>query len=287
MKNIFTLTCLLFALLINIPSVMAQNVSSVSPLNSQSMNGSTGLYSIPTGHVGWETRGNFGMDFGYRAVINNDSGVAHIPAITISLFKMLEISTAYDAQPNHYNNQDYEKNDDLLFGIKFRLPTGKNTAIAIGTNVHLLNFAHDDNDYQAYQPYVAVTYSGRFFNMPADTTFVIGKTFYSGGPDINSDIDFGMGFDLILFPDVFKDVVHWIIDFSNFSYSDDAWPNYWGFHTGAAWWRGILNTGFRINLSAIPALNKFKFVIDIAFNDLFDHGQRSFTTGVVFGFSPM
>jgi len=285
MKKKIALAVLLSAM-INIPSVMAQAVSS---LNGQSMNGSTGLYSIPSAHIGWEKSGNFGLDLGYRAIINNNIGTAHIPALTVSLFKWVELSAAFDFQPViKYGGG--QKNDDLLIGAKFRLPTNggdsKNPAIAIGGNIQLINITNeDDYSYNAYQPYLAITYTGAFFNMSAQTTIVFGKTFYSGGPAKNSNIDFGMGFDLILFPDVFSDAVHWIIDFANFSYSDNSWPNNLHHGTGPSWYRGILNTGFRIDLSAFPALSRFKFLIDLIFNDLFDAGGRSFTVGAVFGFS--
>jgi len=282
MKKFFVLGCLSFALLINIAPLMAQAGSST---NGQSMNGSTGLYSIPTGHVGWEKGGNFGLDLGYRAIINNGDSVTHLPAVTVTLFKMLEFSTALDIQPDYYYYNGDNDNNDLLMGVKVKLPTGKSTAISIGTSVQFMNIGNEYLDYNAYQPYVAITYNGNFFSMNAETTVVFGKTFYSGGPDNNTNIDFGMGFDLVLFPDVFKNVVHWLIDFANFNYSDNSWPNDGYFHTSSVW-RGILNTGFRIDLSAIPALSKFKFLIDVAFTDLFDDGARSFATGAVFGFSP-
>lgn len=279
MKKIIAFTGLLFIVLANVPIVNAQS------FRGQSMNGSTGLYSLPSGRIGWEEAGNFGLDLGYRAVINNEAGVAHIPALTMSLLKWVEIAAAFDFQPLINN----EKNDDLLLGLKIRLPTNlnnsKNPAIAIGGNFQLVNITNDyPHSYYAYQPYIAITYLGAFFKMSAETTLVFGKTFYSHGPENDSNIDFGMGFDLILFPDVFKNAVHWIIDFSNFSYSDNSWPNQLGYHT-PAWWRGILNTGFRIDLSTIPALSKMKFLIDLVFNDLFDAGARSFTAGVVIGFS--
>jgi hypothetical protein len=285
MKKIIALA-VLFAALINVPFIMAQTSE---PLRGQSLNGSTGLYSIPSGRVGWETAGNFGLDLGYRAVINNDAGVAHIPALTASLFKAVEISAAFDFQPA-YNRGDDAKNDDLLLGIKFRLPTNsgnsRNPSIALGCSFQLINIENNNLSYNAFQPYVAITYPGAFFKTSAETTIVFGKTFYSGGPDNNSNIDFGMGFDLILFPDVFKDAVHWIIDFANFGYSDNSWPNYSYHHTSAVW-RGILNTGFRINLAAIPSLSKIKFLVDFVFNDLFDDGVRSFTIGTIVGFSAM
>jgi hypothetical protein len=292
MKKTVIFLCLLLAVLIFVPSVSAQ-----TGFRGQSMSGATGLFSIPSGCVGWEGPGNFGIDFGYRAILNfddnygNNSGVSHIPAVTVSLFKCLEISAAFDIQPdNKYWNQDND-NNDLLLGFKFKLPTGKATSFAIGGNIQLINIDNDNKYvyYNAYQPYVAITYPGKFFSMPAETTIVFGKTFYSSkvenNPNTknNSNIDFGMGFDLILLPDTFGNAVHWIVDFANFGYSDNAWPNGGFYHTNSVW-RGILNTGFRFDLSVIPALKKFKFLIDAVFNDLFDDGARSFTFGAVFGF---
>jgi len=282
MKKIFTIICLITFALLLVPSAFAQSTDAAG-FRGQSINGSTGLFSIPTGRVGWDRTKNFGIDFGYRAVINNDMGVAHIPAITMTLFKAVEISAAFDIQPDYIYEGNKETNNDLLLGLKIKLPTTPTTPISIGFNFHPINIESEHHNYFAYQPYVAITYRGSFFAMPAETTVVFGKTFYSGGRDNNSNIDFGMGFDIILFPDVFKNTVHWIIDFANFGYSDHAWPNNWGGSQTSAVWRGILNTGFRIDLSSIPALNKYKFLIDFIFNDLFDAGQRSFTVGAVFG----
>ena len=278
MKKTISFTGLILYTLITIPGVFAQ-----TGVSGQSMSGSTGLFSIPSGRIGWESAGNIALDIGYRAVINNNSGTTHIPALTISLLKLVELSLAFDFQPE-FNHADDRENVDWLTGIKFKLPITINTSIAIGGNIQFINIGSDNYSYNAYQPYIAITYPGNFFSMPAETTIVFGKTFYSGGPDNNSNIDFGMGFDLILFPDVFGKTVHWIIDFANFSYSDNSWPHNSTQHTDA-WWRGILNTGFRIDLSTIPALSKFKFLVDLIFNDLFDDGARSFTAGAVFGFS--
>lgn len=272
-------------IILSVLALVALTPVTAQTVRSQSMNGSTGLFAIPTGRIGWETGGNFAMDFGHRVIFNNNK-IAHIPAITMSIVKWVELSTAFDIQPDTNFMKD---NDDLLFGVKIKLPSAKTTGIVIGTNIQLLNF-NNENDYakyNAFQPYVAITYSGIFFTMPAETTMVFGKTIYDGA-DINnnSNIDFGMGFDLILFPDVFGNAVHWIIDFANFSYSDNAWPNNNQYrHGGPAWYRGALNTGFRVDLSTVPAFKKFKFCLDFIFNDLFDDGQRSFTTGAVFGFS--
>jgi len=283
MKKIVFWAGLFSAIFINVSNIAAQSGS----VSGQSLSGSTGLYSIPSGHIGWE-ESSFGLDFGYRAVINNYAGVSHIPSITASFVKWIEISAAMDIQPAIVQYGKDQRNEDLLLGLKLKLPTNsktaKNPAIALGGNFQFINVFGDNHSYNAYQPYVAITYMGSFFKMNAETTVVFGKTFYSGGPENNSNIDFGMGFDLVLFPDVFKDAVHWIIDFANFGYSDNSWPNNSLYHT-SAWHRGILNTGFRIALSSLFKTNRLKFLIDLVFNDLFDEGARSFTAGAVFGFS--
>ncbi|MCL2067375.1 MAG: hypothetical protein FWG99_07925 [Treponema sp.] len=287
MKKPFVTVCLFLSVLIFIPCVAAQET-----LKGQSLNGSTGLYSIPTGRIGWERTSDLGLDFGYRAIIN-DSGITHIPSVALSLFKWIEISTALDLQPRidvfERGQRREQRNEDLLFGLKIRLPTNvnnpRNPAVALGLNAQLINFLNNNFEYKAFQPYIAITYLGAFFAMPAETTVVIGKTFYHGYPTNNTDVDFGMGFDLVLFPDVFGNFVHWIIDIANFDYSDNSWPNNMYKGTGPAWYRGIVNTGIRVDLASIPALKNFKFVLDFAFNDLFDQTSRSFTIGAVFGFS--
>lgn len=291
--------CFSFAVfVVAAPALFAQAPS----VRGQSLNGSTGLFSIPSGRIGWERSSNLGLDFSFHSIINTDDGVktASIPALTASFFKWAELSLAYDIQPDvdvlkNNGEVNQEQNDDLLLGLKIQLPTnvknGKNPAVSFGTNFQFINIADSDENidliyrYNAYQPYVAVTYAGTFFNMSAETTVVIGKTFYSGDPENNSDIDFGMGFDLILFPDVLSPFIHWITDIANFNYSDNAWPNDLAYGRGASQYRGIVNTGIRIDLAQIPALNKLKFSVDLIFNDLFDHGNRSFTMGGVFGFS--
>ena len=283
--------------LVCLPVLFSQN-----SLKGISLNGSTGLFSIPTGRIGWERSSDMGLDFGYHAIIN-DRRAAHIPSVTLSLFKWLELSTAFDIQPNYdvwkkgspLNYTETQQNDDLLFGYKIQFPTNAknsaNPAVAFGGNIQLINIADDDSNaagdliynYAAFQFYIAASYAATFFTLPAETTLVIGKTVYYGGPKNNSDIDFGMGFDLVLFPKAIGNYIHWIIDFANFDYSDNSWPNILYYKSGPPWYRGILNTGFRFDLASIPALNKYKFILEIIFNDLFDHGNRSISVGAVFG----
>jgi len=236
---------------------------SAQSLKGMSLNGATGLMSIPSGRIGWEHSANLGFDLGYHAIFD-DGDTAHIPKASVSLFKLAEVSFAYDTNRG-------DDNEDIIVGGKIQLPTGR-TAVAIGGNVQALQF--NGNDENTQQIYLAATYPGSFFGMPAETTMVVGKTFGDIGPG-DEAIDFGMGFDLQLFPDVFQGYVHWINDFGNFSYSNDPV----GANAGN---RGVFNTGIRIDIAANPALSRYKFVIDAIMTDALDD-NRAFALGLAFG----
>ncbi len=234
---------------------------SAQSLKGMALNGATGLISVPSGRIGWEHSADIGIDFGYHAVLEDDT--FHIPKASISLFQLAEFAAAYDVQED-------SDNSDILFNGKIQLPTA-GTAVALGGNVQVVTSGGEDLSYR--QLYLAATYPGRVFDMPAETTVVVGKTFGDNVPD--NDIDFGMGFDVLLFPDVFQGYIHWVNDFANFSYSFDP--------RGAdAGQRGVFNTGVRIDLAASPSLSKFKFVVDAIVTDALD-ANRAFTLGAVFG----
>ena len=125
---------------------------------------------------------------------------------------------------------------DVLFHSKLRFypwSGGGNSALALGGNIQMLSPGSDGG-----QLYLASTYGGQFFGMWAETTLVLGKSF--GSRVGSGDIDFSMGFELDLFPSVFKGYIHWLNDFANYSYSLDA--------RGAGTGRGIYNTGFRVDI---------------------------------------
>ena len=281
MKKVRIFVLVLIIAFLGIFSVAAQTQS----LKGMSLNGSTGLYSIPSGRIGWERSSDLGLDFGYHAIIH-DGEATHIPKMALSLFKWVEVSTAFDFQPDNYygiyslqhpTKKDNGDSSDFLGGLKVQLPLER-VALAVGGNLQALNLGNKARGYMAGQVYVAATYPGSFFDMPAETTVTVGKTFIENNS--NSDIDYGMGFDMVLFPNQLQGILHWITDFSNFSYSVEAF--------GAdSWYRGVLNTGLRFDLSRIKALNKFKFAIDVMITDLLDDGKhdegRAFSFGVVFG----
>lgn len=254
----FTKILVLFTLVaVLVPGVSAQS------LKGMSLNGATGLVSIPTGRIGWERSADVGFDLGYHTVMV-DSEAAHIPKVAVSLFKWVEFALAYDTSTP-------EDNEDMIISGKLQLPTS-GTAVAIGGNAQMLK--QNDQSSNATQIYIAATYPATFFKMSSETTMVVGKTFVEG--DSDSSIDYGMGFDLLLYPNVFQRYVHWVTDFANFSYSLQP--------TGAqAGMRGVLNTGIRIDVAAAPQLKKYKFVIDAIITDALDT-NRAFTLGLAAGF---
>jgi hypothetical protein len=248
-------------------------VASVSALDGMSFGGAAGLYVVPTGRIGWEREADLGMDLGLSYDFINKNPIAKMG---FSLFKWVEISGAFDLQNDRKDRGD---NFDYLLGLKIQLPTQK-TAIAIGGNYQLLHHSNSPRNQDdevpltmAGQVYVAATYPGQVFSMPAETTVALGYTFVD---PLNSNVDYGMGFDLTLLPDIFQKYLHWMIDFSNFSYSVDP------VGINAAH-RGSLNTGFRIDIGAAPALNRFKFMVDFIATDILDDGSRSFVAGLTLG----
>jgi hypothetical protein len=231
-------------------------------LKGMSLNGATGLYSIPTGRIGWER--DVGLDLG---VSYNFTAENPIAKMGISLFKWVEISAAVDFQPERGGGN----NTDGIIGAKLQFP-GAKTALAVGGNVQFLNGVYGYES--AGQLYFAASYSGTFFSWPAETTFVLGYTFRENNRT-KDNIDFGMGFDMIVLPDIFQRFVHLVLDFSNFSYSADAL----GADASA---RGCFNTGLRIDIAAIPALSKIKLAFDFVALDLLDT-NRSLAIALNFG----
>jgi hypothetical protein len=245
------------ALVMIVPALGAQS------LKGMSLNGQTGLIGIPSGRIGWERTAELGFDLGYHAILD-DVETAHIPKGSVSLFRVAEVSFAYDTNRG-------EDNEDFIIGGKIQLPTDR-TAVAIGGTFQSLQ--QNGNTETGQQLYVAATYPGDFFSMPAETTFAVGKTFGDVGPG-DEAIDFGMGFDLLLFPDIFQGYIHWINDFANFSYS-------WNAVGANAAARGAFNTGIRIDLAANPNLSRYKFVIDAMLTDALDD-NRTMALGLAFG----
>lgn len=231
-------------------------------LKGLSLNGSTGVITTPSGNVGWEISSDLALDVGYHHIFTDNP--THIPSVTLSFLKRFEVGLSMDSQQT-------SSASDILFHGKYQVFREGDASIAVGGNIQFLNFS-SENSRQVSQIYLASTYRGDFFQMPANTTIVFGKRFAEGMA--SDDIDFSMAFDLTLFPDVFHGYIHWINDFSNYSYSHEA--------IGAnAYYRGSYNTGLRINV--LPE-SRFKFVVDFLLMDALD-STRTYSIGGAFGFS--
>jgi hypothetical protein len=257
----------------------------VNTIKGMSLNGATGLIATPTAQIGWERSNEIGLDFGYHAVFFDD-GLTHIPKAALSLFKKGEIHIAYDSVGSDRYSDDisFPKTDPQagLLGGKFQFYKEGVSAVAVGGNLQYIDEYRNKN-WTAGQVYLVATYSGAFFGMPSATSVTIGKSFsekHDGRRLVEyQDIDFSMGFELTLLPEVFKNYIQWINDFSNYSYS--VLPA--GSYTER---RGSYNTGLRID----PIKNnQFKFVVDAIVADVFDdeddhgNGGRSFIVGLTFG----
>ncbi|MDR2048143.1 MAG: hypothetical protein LBP69_01680 [Treponema sp.] len=253
--------------------VVAGLAAQEKSLNAMSLNGITGLYVVPTAHLGWEDA-DVGFNGGYHMNFV-ESELEDIFQANVSLFKWVEIAASYVGQPG-------PDDDDLLLGVKVRLPI-TNTAIALGGNFHYGDLGRSAGNHFATQVYGVVTYQAEFFGMPADTTLMVGKSFYER-VSVDSSIDFGMGFDLIILPKHLNRFLHWIVDFSNYGYNQSGnLGGGWGFLSNQAGIRGTVNTGLRIDLSQIPVFSRFNFAVDAYLTDAFDADTRYFGIGATFG----
>jgi len=239
--------------------------ASAAPFMSPSFGGTTGYISTPSAKTGWEGS-DFAVDTSYHYIGAHNG--SHIPKVTFQIISKIELGLAMDFQDRHTDD------DDLIFHGKFNFYNAGASSLAIGGNLQFIDMGNDDTtgkEQTAGQLYLAVTYSSKFFGMPALTTLVIGKTFTE---NTNSDIDFSMGFDLNFLPQYLKGYVHWISDFANYSYSIEA--------NGAnAGYRACFNTGFRF---AILKDSRFKLNIDLVMTDALDD-DRSWAVGAAFGFA--
>lgn len=236
---------------------------------SPSINGSTGLISTPTANTGWPNS-DFGFDVSGRYLEDDNNDDSYVAAGNVQIFKKLEFSGCYDVQD--------KRGDDFIMGVKFNFYGSGSSAIAVGGNYQMIKFNDDDDNHGFIQTYLAATYGGQFFGMPASTTVVFGKTFARESEykeRFKRSFDFSMGFDLELLPNMLKGYVHLINDFANYSYSvDPIGPD--------AQSRGCFNTGARI--CVFKDKQNMKLNIDALLVDVLDK-NRTFGLGAAFGLS--
>ena len=263
-------TVLLLLIAVMASAAVFGQATSASAVNGMTFNGSTGLIVVPDARVGWENS-KVGVDVGYGFVFTGAEEMDHLPRFAVTLFKKFEVSGAL-----HLG--DVAGDTELLnfvLGGKFQLYKKSGAALALGGDIEMAN-----DDYAAGNSsklYLAATYGGDFFNMPAVTTATFGWQMAENGDFPTSQFLYGMGFSMGLFPSTFKDYVYWITDFSNFSYT------VFGSRINAGD-RGAFNTGVRIN----PVKGgRFNLVIDVVGVDLLDNNNRGLGATVSGGYSFM
>ncbi|GHV83479.1 hypothetical protein AGMMS50212_08190 [Spirochaetia bacterium] len=250
------------------PQPPVQDVVLSSPLKAMSFSGATGLFAIPTGRIGWEHAANFGIDIGAAYDVTQKEPYVKL---AMSFVKWFEVS-AIVGVPHITSSDAFANNLDTVIGAKFHFPLTR-SALAVGGNLHLHRekIYHDDIRL-AGQAYIAATYLGYFFGMSAETSFAVGYTFNT---EYTPGLNIGLGFDIELAPNLFRHALHWIMDFSNFSYNNNH-------ENTKNEFPGCLNTGLRVDLSVIPVLNKFKASIDLTGTNLL-YKERSFVVSLLFG----
>ncbi|MFA7672055.1 MAG: hypothetical protein WCY53_07375 [Sphaerochaetaceae bacterium] len=200
---------------------------------------------------------------GYSAIFTLPSGFAHIPYIQFGFANNFEASAAVDITDDA----------DLLVNAKWRFLHKGETSVALGLNGQLLDMKGDL--YVGGKIYVAATFSSTFITLPSKTTVMLGYSIDKNS--INSDIDFGMGFQAPFFPKVFKEKVDFLIDFGNVSYSNSP-------SGGDAENRGMLNLGLR--LLPLQFMRGTYFATDLRLIDIFDAKRRAFSVGAAITFVP-
>lgn len=228
-------------------------------VNDMTLNGSTGLILVPDAHIGWENA-NLGVDIGYGFVYRGGDRFDNLPRFSVSFLKKFEVSGLFQIQDGLNN---------FVLGAKWQLFKKGSTALALGGDFEFLNSKFKPPNGDSSKVYFAATYGGNFFSLPAVTTATVGWQFLNNG-DFSSQFIYGMGFSLSLFPKTFNEIVYWVTDFSNFSYTvvaSEVNTNY----------RGAFNTGVRIH----PIKSgRFNLVIDVVGIDLLDDGNRGLMASI-------
>ena len=135
--------------------------------NGMTLNGATGLILVPDARIGWENA-QLGVDAGYGFVWNGGPSVEHLPRLSLSLLGRIELSTLFQIDQGSLENG--------VLGAKFQLYRDSGTVLALGTDWEFSPSRGDSG-----KLYLAVTYGGDFFRLPAVTTAVMGWQYWENG----------------------------------------------------------------------------------------------------------
>lgn len=247
--------------------VLLITIFGLSPIAAQSdegnptMGGVNGYLVIPSALPVASTK-NATITTGYSAIYDFSKGFAHIPYIQFGFAHDFEASLAVDIADKA----------DMLLNAKWRFLEKGTTSLSFGVVGQMLEIGKTPTF--AAQTYLASTFNSTFISWPSKTTLLVGYTFDNS---LNTDIDFGMGFQAPLFKKLFKGNVDFLIDFGNISYSKAP-------SGGNPTDRGMLNIGMRL----LPVeFMQFTFVAaDLRVIDILDHSGRAVSAGISISFRP-
>jgi hypothetical protein len=226
------------------------------------LSGSNGYIVIPSAYP--VTSGeSAAITTGYHAVLAFPKDFSHIPFIQFGFKEDFEVSLAVDIADTAA----------LLLQTKWRFIEKNTTSVAFGINGQMHNIGGTALEF-AGQTYIATSFASNFIDLPSKTTILVGYTVKDG---MNSDIDFGMGFQAPLWEKVFKGKVDFMIDFGNVSYS--IYPS-----AGNAGNRGMLNIGMR--LLPIEFMKSTYVTADLRLLDILDQNGRGLSAGISISFRP-
>ncbi len=225
-----------------------------------SMGGSTGYIVMPSAEIAPRAH-NSSVTTAYSATLTNGQAV-HIPSLTVALSDELEVNAAVDIATNV----------DLLINGKYQISKKGSTSFAAGLLAQVSDITNS-NDLSA-QIYGVSTFENNIMDFPSKTSLLLGYTFKQ---NLNTNINFAMGFETPIFRETFHDNVVFIMDFGNVSYSTTP-------SAGDADDRGLINIGLR--LLPVEFLQSTYFGFDIRALDLFDSNGRAISLAASISFRP-
>jgi hypothetical protein len=235
------------------PDLTFDRMRSGSAVGSASLSGASGYIVLPSAEPSTVSQDAV-LGTGY-SFIAAGQGIAHVPYMKVSFAEDFELYTSFDFSPAGF---------DMQVGGMWRFDHRGGNSMAVGANGQLLD-AGSSLRY-ALQFYYVSTFSSSFIDWPAKATLLAGYTI-DGSP--STDIDFGLGFAVPFFADVFNDKAVFLIDFGNVSYSDSP-------SAGDAEDRGLINFGLR--MLPITLGKSVLFSLDLRALDLLDESGRAVST---------
>ncbi len=222
--------------------------------------GINGYLVIPSAEPAWGGN-DLTITTGYS--VSFSGSLNHLPYVQVGFNHDFEAGLASELSNNSI---------DLLLNGKWRFNRSGDRSLAAGVNGQFLDITSSMD--WAVQLYFASTFKSTFIDWPAKTTILVGYTL-DGSPD--TDIDFGLGFQVPFMEDFFSGKVDFLLDYGNVSYS--AQPK-----SADASHRGMLNIGFR--LLPVKLAKGMYLSADLRGLDLFDGADRAASLGLGISYQP-